>query len=70
MSTRHLELVPDNNLVHTAHVFDRAAILAEVKIDDKPLYEAQIVAHHRAPDLYEMIFGTTVRPEMNLRGAA
>ena len=68
--SRHLELVPDNNLVHQVGWYDKDAILAEVKSTERQLYDAQIVAHHRAPDLYEMIFGTNERPEMNLRGAA
>lgn len=68
--SRHLELVPDNNLMHQANVFDRAAILAHIDVDDDVRYDAQVVAHHRAPDLYEMIFGTNVRPRMNLGSAA
>jgi hypothetical protein len=32
--------------------------------DDVVTYSAQVITHHRAPELYEMIFGTTTLPVM------
>lgn len=32
---------------------------------DGQTYNAQVITHHRAPDLYEMVFGTNDRPAMN-----
>ena len=33
-------------------------------IEDAAAYSAQVITHHRAPDVYEMVFGTTTPPEM------
>ena len=55
--SRHLELVPDNNLVHTAHVFDRAAILKEVTTAQAQRDAAARLLARRAPDLLGMILG-------------
>jgi hypothetical protein len=60
------ELIPSNDLLGNAPVFDRNfTLLDHVTVSDTTLYNAQVVGHHRAPDLYEMIFGTTKRPRMN-----
>ena len=32
--------------------------------DDAVTYSAQVITHHRAPEVYEMIFGTTALPRM------
>lgn len=57
--------IPANDLFSYAPVFDRYALLASVAVAKRELYNAQVVTHHRATDLYEMIFGTTERPKMN-----
>lgn len=56
--SRHLELVPDNNLVHTAHVFDRAAILKEVTTTEQQRAAAARLLARRAPDLIAMVLGS------------
>lgn len=55
--SRHLELVPDNNLVWPAQVFDRASILASVTIAATERAQATSYVDRHAPDLRNMIFG-------------
>lgn len=55
--SRHLELVPDNTLIHTAHVFDRAAILKEVTTTQAQRDAAARLLERRAPDLLAMVLG-------------
>lgn len=55
--SRHLELVPDNNLMHTAHVFDRAAILKDVAVTEQQRGAAARYLDRHAPDLAAMILG-------------
>ena len=55
--SRHLELVPDNTLIHTAHVFDRAAILKEVTTTQAQRDAAARLLARRAPDLLAMVLG-------------
>lgn len=33
-------------------------------VDDTATYHAQIVVHHRAPEVYEMVFGAMPLPKM------
>lgn len=55
--SRHLELVPDNNMVHTAHVFDRAAILKDVAVTEQQRNAAARLLTRKAPDLLAMVLG-------------
>lgn len=36
-------------------------------VDDTATYNAQIVVHHRAPEVYEMLFGSMPLPKMRKR---
>ncbi len=36
-------------------------------VDDTATYHAQIVVHHRAPEVYEMLFGAMPLPKMRKR---
>lgn len=56
--SRHLELVPDNTLVHTAHVFDRAAILKDVAVTEQQRGAAARYLNRHAPDLIAMVLGS------------
>jgi len=63
MSVR--DLFPSNDLLGSAPIFDSHMLTTSVALADNLRYHAQLITHHRAPDLYEMLFATDERPAMN-----
>jgi len=61
-----LELVPSNSTFRNANTFTKQQVLNTPAANSEgETYWAQVVAHHRAPDVYAMIFGTEARPKMS-----
>jgi len=60
-----LELVPDNSTYHNTNTFARQSRLHTNATNTAvESYDAKVITHHRAPDLYEMVFGTKTLPKM------
>lgn len=58
---------PQNSNVYQLRTFSKQPILNHIlRIDYDDAYAAKVIAHHRAPDIYAMLFGTEARPKMNL----
>ena len=55
--SRHLALIPDNNLVHQVGWYDRHAITSDVATTEQQRNAAARYLDRHAPDLADMILG-------------
>lgn len=55
--SRHLELVPSNDLVNGASVFNRDQLLANTSVTEHERRAAAKYLAKNAPDLHQMVLG-------------